>query len=259
MKLDMHGKTALVTGAGQGVGRAIAFELGRLGATVAVNDFHADRAAAVVRELEAERIRAVPVAASVTELGQVEAMCAEVATRVGTIDILVNNAGNGGASMSLAGLKPFWETGPDEWSQWMGTNYWGVLNCCRSVVPGMIERRGGRIVTIVSDAARVGEPGLAVYSGAKAGAAGFMRALAKAVGRFNITANCVALGMTRTPGIRELVPDAEAERKMLAGYVVRRAGDPEDAAAMVAFLASPAASWITGQTYPVNGGYSFAV
>jgi len=123
----------------------------------------------------------------------------------------------------------------------------------------MIANRYGRIVTVISDAGRVGEPHLAVYSGAKAGAAGFMRAIAKAAGRFEVTANCVALGGTRTPGVEALLLDAESLKKALAHYVIRRLGEPDDAANLILFLASDAASWITGQTYPVNGGYSFAV
>lgn len=114
-------------------------------------------------------------------------------------------------------------------------------------------------MTVISDAGRVGEPHLAVYSGAKAGAAGFMRAIAKAGGRFGITANCVALGGTRTPSVADLIPDTETEKRALSQYVIRRLGEPEDPAAMILFLCSDAAGWITGQTYPVNGGYSFAI
>lgn len=120
----------------------------------------------------------------------------------------------------------------------------------------MIEAGWGRIVTVISDAGRTGEPHYAVYSGAKAGAAGFMRALAKGVGRHGVTANCVALGAIMTPGLAERLDDDAHRRKVLARYPIKRLGEPEDAAAMVAFLASEAAGWITAQTYPVNGGYA---
>jgi 2-hydroxycyclohexanecarboxyl-CoA dehydrogenase len=143
--------------------------------------------------------------------------------------------------------------------RWLGTNLYGVLNVCRTVFPSMMEVRCGRIVTVISDAGRVGEPHLAVYSAAKAGAAGFMRALAKAGGRYSITANCVSLGGINTPGVQDLLPDEEAIKQALRHYVIRRIGEPSDAANMILFLASDAASWITGQTYPINGGYSFAV
>jgi 3-oxoacyl-[acyl-carrier protein] reductase len=115
------------------------------------------------------------------------------------------------------------------------------------------------VVTTISDAGRVGEPNLVVYGGAKAGAAGFSRGLAKAVGRHGITVNCVSLGSIDTPGVAALNADPAVVEKSLRRYVIRRIGRPDDVAGLVLFLASESASWITGQTYPVNGGYSFAV
>jgi len=126
-------------------------------------------------------------------------------------------------------------------------------------VPPMIANKYGKIVTVISDAGRVGEPNLEIYSGAKAGAAGFTRAIAKDLGRANITANCVALGATRTPAIERGLSDPEQVKRMLKVYQIKRVGEPEDAANLILFLSSDASSWITGQTYPVNGGYSFAM
>jgi 3-oxoacyl-[acyl-carrier protein] reductase len=140
-----------------------------------------------------------------------------------------------------------------------GANFFGVLNATNAVVRGMVERGYGRIVTVVSDAGRVGEPNFVVYSGAKAGAAGFIRGLAKAVGEAGVTANCVALSAMRTPATEAITADEDAVRRLLRGYVIRRLGEPDDAANMALFLASDAASWITGQTYPVNGGYTMSV
>ena len=225
---------------------------------VVVNDYFLDRAEAVAGEIEAAGGTALALQADVTDLDRVEAMVREAEERFGAVDILVNNAGNAGPTGDVADMKPFWETGPADWDAWMGTNFYGVLNCCRAVVPGMMKRRYGRIVTVISDAGRVGEPHLAVYSGAKAGAAGFMRALAKAVGRAEITANCVALSGIRTPGVAGLLSD-EAVTKILKSYTIRRLGQPDDAAGLILFLSSDAASWITGQTYPVNGGYAVSV
>ena len=125
--------------------------------------------------------------------------------------------------------------------------------------PAWWSARLGRVITVISDAGRVGEPNLAVYSAAKAGAAGFSRALAKAVGRYNVTVNCVALASMRTPGVATATENADLVKSMLRSYVIRRLGEPDDAANLILFLASDAAAWITGQTYPVNGGYSFAV
>ena len=136
-------------------------------------------------------------------------------------------------------------------------NLYGVFHCSRAVIPGMIERGGGgRLITVISDAGRVGEPGLEAYSAAKAGAAGLMRALAKSLGRYEITANSVAIATTNTPAVRRMVENEELAKKVLRNYTIRRFGEPSDVAAMVTFLASSASSWITGQTYPVNGGFS---
>jgi 3-oxoacyl-[acyl-carrier protein] reductase len=121
----------------------------------------------------------------------------------------------------------------------------------------MIERgAGGRLITVISDAGRVGEPGLEAYSAAKAGAAGLMRALAKSLGRYEITANSVAIATTNTPAVRRMVENEELAKKVLRNYTIRRFGEPSDVAAMVTFLASGSSGWITGQTYPVNGGFS---
>jgi 3-oxoacyl-[acyl-carrier protein] reductase len=258
--LSLTGRVALVTGAGQGVGRQVARHFAaHEAAAVVVNDYFLDRAEAVAAELEAEGTRALAVQCDVTDYAGTRAMVADAEAAVGPIDILVNNAGNAGPQTSIVQTTPFWETGPEDWAPWLGANFFGVLNVTNAVVGGMVDRGYGRVVTVVSDAGRVGEPNLVVYSGAKAGAAGFMRALARAVGRAGVTANCIALSAMRTPATDQMTADAEALRKMLRGYVVRRLGEPDDAAHMALFLASGAASWITGQTYPVNGGYALAV
>ena len=182
--LSLEGKVALVTGAGQGVGRQIALHLAAHGAAaVVVNDFFLERAEAVAAEIEAAGARGTGAAVLTSPRStSVRAMVAAAEAEAGPIDILVNNAGNAGPQMSIVDPTPFWETGPEDWEPWLAANFFGVLNCTNAVVGGMVERGYGRVVTIVSDAGRVGEPNFIVYSGAKAGAAGFMRALAKAVG-----------------------------------------------------------------------------
>lgn len=252
--VDLKGRTVLVTGAGQGVGRAIALRCARHNAgLVIVNDYHADRAEAVTAEIAAEGFAARAAQGDVTRLPDM----LRIVEAHGPVQVLVNNAGNmGPAGLSMG--KPFWEQEPEEWDAWLRVNFHGVLNTVRACMPGMIAAGGGSIVTVVSDAGRVGEPRLEVYSGAKAGAAGFMRAIARSGGRHGVRANCVALSATRTP----TVPVDEASdrgKAMLASYILRRFGEPDDAARMVLFLASDAASWITGQTYPVNGGYALAL
>ena len=256
----LTGHVALVTGSGQGVGRAIAHRCADLGATVVVNDFHLDRAEMAAAELTGLGLAASAASCDVTDFDAVQAMVADITDRVGVVDVLVNNAGNAGASGgSLFGSPPFWQTGPRDWQRWLGANLFGVLNTTRAVLPHMVEQGWGRIVSIVSDAGRVGEADLVVYSGAKAGAAGFSRGLARAVGRHGVTVNCVALGSMNTDSVSDVTGDPVMLKKVLSGYPIRRLGEPADAANMVGFLASDAASWITGQTYPVNGGYSFAV
>jgi 3-oxoacyl-[acyl-carrier protein] reductase len=252
---SLAGRTALITGAGQGVGRGIALTLASQGARVAVNDFYADRAEAVAAEITRSGGHAITVPGDVTDLASMQA----AVEQAGVVDILVNNAGNAGPSHGISDPAPFWETGPEDWNPWMGTNFYGVLNAARAVLPGMVERRYGRLVSIVSDAGRVGEANLVVYSGAKAGAAGFIRGLAKAVGRHGITANCVALSAMRTPATEEQLADEALAKVVLRNYIVRRFGEPADAAAAVLYLVSDEASWVTAQTLPVNGGYAVSV
>ncbi len=256
--LSLEGRIALVTGAGQGVGRQTALHFAAHGcATVLVNDFHAERAAAVAAEVEALGAKAIAVAADVTDLDGLGAKVRAAVAEAGGLHIVVNNAGNAGPVDSIGELPPFWETGPDDWARWLDTNLYGVLNTCRITVPLLIaSERGGSIVNIISDAGRVGEPHLAVYSAAKAGAAGFSRALAKATGAHGIRVNAVSLASMRTPGLESMLLDDALVKRMLKQYIVRRLGEPSDAANMVLFLASEAAAWITGQTYAVNGGYS---
>jgi 3-oxoacyl-[acyl-carrier protein] reductase len=254
--LNLNGKVGLVTGAGQGVGAATARYLAAHGAAVAVNDYYADRADTVAAEIRKAGGTALGVQADVTDFASVRAMYNTVAEQLGPVTVLVNNAGNGGATPGAVGRKPFWESDPADWEPYLAVNLDGVLFCCRAVIPGMIEAGHGRLITIVSDAGRVGEARLEVYSAAKAGAAGLMRGLARSLGRHLITANSVAIAFTNTPATASAVANEELTRRALSQYIIRRVGEPTDPAAMVTFLASDAASWITGQTYPVNGGFS---
>ena len=257
--LDLNGRVGLVTGAGQGVGRQIALHLGAHNAGgVIVNDYYLERAESVAEEIERAGGVAIPLQGDVSDYESVEHMVHVGNQHFGKIDIVVNNAGNFGADpKAISRGVPFWETDPKTWEPWLDVNLRGVLNCCRATIPGMVERKEGRIITIMSDAGRVGEQGLEVYSAAKAGAAGLMRALARSLGRYTITANTVAIAATNTPALAARLEDEELMRKMLSNYVIRRVGEPSDIANMVLFLASNASSWITGQTYPVNGGFSF--
>jgi 3-oxoacyl-[acyl-carrier protein] reductase len=159
--------------------------------------------------------------------------------------------------MGREDLRTLVDTEPDDWEGFIRVNMYGVMYAVRAALPGMIEAGWGRVVTVISDAARVGETHMPAYAAAKAAAAGFSRAVAREVGRHGITVNCVSLGTMNTQGIPP--EEDEIAAQMVKRYAIRRRGLPRDIAAMVTFLASPQAEWITGQTYPVNGGYSFAL
>ena len=261
--LDLGGQIAFVSGAGQGAGRAIALTLARHNAGgIAVNDYYPERAAAVVAEIEALGVRALAVPADVGDHAAVTAAMLNVSQTLGAVTLLVNNAGNAGPTSTMSHGPLFWEAPPDDWDRFFRTNTWGVMNCCHAALPEMVKQRRGRIVTIISDAGRMGGARIAAYSAAKAGAGGFVRALARETGRFGITSNAISLStleplMSEEEKAKFLASDQA--KAITSGYVVRRLGKPDDVAGMTLFLCSDAASWITGQTYPVNGGYSFAL
>jgi NAD(P)-dependent dehydrogenase (short-subunit alcohol dehydrogenase family) len=261
--LDLGGQVAMVTGAGQGAGRAIALMLARHNAGgVAVNDYLLDRAQAVAAEITALGVQAVPVQADVGDHASVKAAYAAATQALGPITLLVNNAGNAGPNATMGHSPLFWETDPAEWDRYFRTNLQGVMNCCHLALPAMVAQNRGRVVTIVSDSGRVGESRLAAYAAAKAGAAGFVRSLAKEAGRFGITCNAISLSTLEPPMSPEQLEQfvaTDRSKAQLSHYTIRRYGKPDDVAGMAVFLCSNASSWITGQTYPVNGGYSFAV
>jgi NAD(P)-dependent dehydrogenase (short-subunit alcohol dehydrogenase family) len=255
--IDLDGLRALVTGAGQGVGAGIATMLAAAGAEVAVNDVDTGRAQAMVDRITGTGGRAVAAPFDVTDY---EAVVAGI-DGLGGVDILVNNAGNAGTA-GWAGLAPLVETVPADWESYLRVNLYGVMHCVRAALPAMIDRSWGRVITIISDAGRVGESHMAAYCGAKAGAAGFSRGVAHEVGRYGITVNNVALGTMRTPisaGAWDDVDQNPRAQALLQRYVIRRPGEPEDVAGLVLYLASRLSSWVTAQTYPVNGGYSSAL
>ena len=260
--LDLGGRAALVTGAGQGAGRGIALLLARHNAGgVAVNDFVMERAEAVAAEIEAMGLSAVPVQADVGDYASVTAAFEKARATLGHIAILVNNAGNAGPEATMRHSPFFWETAPSDWDRYFRTNLQGVMNCCHAALPEMVAKKHGRIVTIVSDAGRIGEARLAAYGAAKAGAAGFVRSIAKEAGRFGVTCNAISLSTLEPPMSEEQLARflaSDQSKAQLSRYTIRRYGKPDDVAAMTLFLCSDAASWITGQTYPVNGGYTFA-
>lgn len=260
MDLGIKDRVAVVTGAGRGIGRQICLTLGQEGAKVAVNDVFQERADAVAEEIRRAGGQALGVVADVTDLEAVTAMVSRIADEWGAVDILVNNAGlpvSEGSQDAAAG--PFFSRSDRaQWDRTMGLITYGALNCSRAVIEGMSERCWGRIISIISDAGRVGEPRLVAYSLAKAGVVGFSKALAKEMGRYCVTVNCVSPGTTETDATAEWIQE-QGERIMRQYPLAKglnRLGQPADIADAVAFLASQRAEWITGQVLSVNGGYS---
>jgi len=251
------GRVALVTGAGAGIGRAIAIQMARAGARLWVNDLDPGRAGGVCDEIRAEGGEAQPVIADVCDGDAVAGML----DTTGPLDILVNNAGSGVRSWSGGQrLVAFAESGPADWDPVIRVNLAGVLHVTRAYLPAMLDARWGRILVIVSDAGRRGERRQVVYGAAKAAAMGFVRGLAAEVGRDGVTVNCISLGSMKHAALADAVEaDPALETKLARAYPVGRLGRVEDPAPLAVLLCSDAAEWITGQVYPVDGGYAPAL
>ena len=241
----LTGKVAMVTGAARGIGLAIASRLAEEGAKIAIADINGDGAAHA-----AERIggAAMGVRVDVTDTASIAVGVAAVVERLGTIDVLVNNAG-------WDKVEPFVKSEEATWDTVIAINLKGPIACVRAVLDSMIERRSGKIVSISSDAGRVGSAGEAVYAGAKAGIIGFSKTLARELARYGINVNVVCPGPTNTPLFHEMAGGNEKLASSLKQAIpLGRLGEPEDLAGAVAFLASDDASFVTGQTLSVSGG-----
>jgi len=238
----LDGRTALVTGAGRGVGVGIARALGQCGARLLVNDLFAERAQQTCAELCEEGIDATAIAFDVTDLAAVQSAVAAA----GAIDILVNNAGIPGREGME--LRRFIDQSPAEWRPQVDVNLYGTLNCVHAVLPGMRDRGWGRVIVVSSDAGRVGtNTGVTIYGACKAAMVQFMRNLSQEVADLGVTANAIALGpMDNLP--------QEFTEFIIKGVPVKRLGTPADAGAAVVYLASEESAWVTGQLLPVNGG-----
>jgi 2-hydroxycyclohexanecarboxyl-CoA dehydrogenase len=241
----LTGRVAMVTGAARGIGLAIASRLAEEGAKIAIADINGDGAAHA-----AERIggAAMGVRVDVTDTASIAAGIAAVVERLGTIDVLVNNAG-------WDKVEPFVRSEEATWDTVIAINLKGPIACTRAVLDSMIERRSGKIVSISSDAGRVGSAGEAVYAGAKAGIIGFSKTLARELARYEINVNVVCPGPTNTALFHEMAGGNEKLASSLKQAIpLGRLGEPEDLASAVAFLASDDASFVTGQTLSVSGG-----
>ena len=238
----LEGRKALVTGGGSGIGAAICARLAAEGAEVWVTDVDLEGAERVAGDVNGHPLRL-----DVTELESAQAALAET----GTLDILVNNAGTDEFGF-------FTYTSPEQWQKVIAINLFGVLNCTFAALPGMQQAGYGRIVSISSEAGRVGSKGSAVYSAAKGGVIAFMKTIARENGRYGITANAVAPGPIETPLLMGALEFGEIGEKVIENMKgltqLGRLGQPEEVATAVAFLASDDATFVTGETLGVSGG-----
>jgi 3-oxoacyl-[acyl-carrier protein] reductase len=245
MSYSVEGQIALVTGAMRGIGRAVAFELGRQGATVIGTAITEEAAAELTQAFSKDGIKGAGKLLDVTDAAACERTVAEIEKEFGTISILVNNAGITQDNLAMR-MKDA------EWDAVIDVNLKAVFRMSRLVMRGMIKARAGRIINITSVVGSTGNPGQANYAASKAGVAGMSRSLARELGSRNVTVNCVAPGFIDTQMTQGL---PQAARDSLVGSItLGRLGQPEEVACAVAFLASPAAAYITGTTLHVNGG-----
>jgi 3-oxoacyl-[acyl-carrier protein] reductase len=241
----LNDKIALVTGATRGIGRAIALELGKRGATVIGTATSDDGAARISAFLAEAGLKGKGVALNVCDAAQTDSVLGDIVADFGAITILVNNAGITRDNLAM-------RMGDDEWDAVIDTNLKAVFRMSRGVMRGMMKARFGRIVNVTSVVGYSGNAGQANYCAAKAGVAGMSRSLARELGSRNITVNCVAPGFIATDMTHALTE--EQKKAMLAAIPLGRAGTPEDIAGAVSFLVSPTAAYITGTTVHVNGG-----
>lgn len=239
---DLTGQTAIVTGGAQGIGEAIARRLAAAGARVVIADIDKEGAAAVAASLPG----GIAVEVDITKLASTDAAVAAVLAETGRIDILVNNAGIGGKA------APLWEQTSEDWDRIVAVNLTSIFNFCKSVIGPMRERGYGRIVNIASIAGKEGNPNMTGYSATKAGVIGFTKSLAKEVAKEGITVNAVSPAVVRTKILEQLTPEQVAY--MTARIPIGRTGEPSEIAAVVHYLASPDASFVTGQVADASGG-----
>jgi 3-oxoacyl-[acyl-carrier protein] reductase len=243
--LELKGKVALVTGAAQGIGKAIALLLAQKGADIVVSDINLERAEETAREIEAIDRKAMAIRVDVADFNEVERMVGAILERFGQIDILVNNAG-------IARDKLILRMTEEDWDAVLNVNLKGTFNCTKAVIRHMSKQRRGKIVNIASVVGEMGNVGQANYSASKAGVIGFTKTIAREFAQRGINVNAIAPGYIETP-MTEVLPEKTKEelRRMIP---MERLGRPEDVAEAVLFLVGETSNYITGQVLNVNGG-----
>lgn len=244
-RIDLQGRTAVVTGAARGIGLAIVQRLLASGARCSLWDFDRDALNAAMSALEG-RGECDMAVVDVTRPGAVATATDDTLRRFGTIDILVNNAGIAGVA------KKLWECSTDEWFQVLNIDLFGVFLCCHAIVPKMLEKRYGRIVNIASIAGKEGNPNASHYSAAKAGVMGLTKSLGKELAQSGILVNCVTPAVIETDILKQVTP--EHIQYMISKIPMGRTGLKEEVAALVAWLASADCSFSTGAVFDISGG-----
>jgi len=243
--VNVEGKIAVVTGAGQGIGRSIALFLATHGATIVAADIKQELADNVSAEVAALKRPALACAVNVVSLQECEALMKAAIDRFGRIDILVNNAG---ITRDMVLLR----MSEQQWDDVISVNLKGTFNCSKAALRYMFRQKSGRIINIASVTGAMGNPGQANYSASKAGVMGFTKAVAREYADRGITVNAVAPGFIET-AMTDAIPDKDREQ-LIAQIPSKRLGTPEDVAALVCFLAGDHAGYITGQVIHINGG-----
>ncbi len=248
---SLEGRTAFVTGASRGIGRGIALALAKAGAAVACAARALDDVRSAAAEIEAAGGRACALRLDVTRGAEITAAVKDAEAALGSVDILVNNAG-------ITLDKPTLEVGDDEWERVLSTNLTSMFRCCRAVGPGMIARGRGKIINVGSMYGRLGVSHYAAYCASKAAVDGLTRSLAAEWARHGIQVNCLAPGYMNTDIPRAAMADPKTRERFLSKVPARRLGEPEEAAALAVYLASPASDFMTGQTVYLDGGQTMA-
>ena len=243
--LKLTGKVALVTGAAQGIGKAVALLLARHGADIVVSDINLEKAEETVREIESIGSKAMAIKVNVASLSDVERMVEAILEKFGKIDILVNNAG-------ITRDKLILRMTEEDWDSVLDVNLKGTFNCTKAVVRHMSKQRSGKIVSIASVVGEMGNAGQVNYSASKAGVIGLTKTIAREFARRGINVNAIAPGYIETPMTEVLTEKVKEELKRL--IPMERLGKPEDVAEAVLFLVSEQSNYITGQVLKVNGG-----
>jgi len=243
--LKLAGKVALVTGAAQGIGKAVALLLARNGADIVVSDINLEKAEETAKEVQTLGRKALATKVDVAILGDVEKMVEAILAQLGKVDILVNNAG-------IARDKLILRMTEEDWDAVLNINLKGTFNCTKAVVRHMSKQRSGKIVNIASVVGEMGNAGQGNYAASKAGVIGFTKTIAREFAQRGINVNAIAPGYIETPMTDALPDKAKEELKRL--IPMDRLGKPEDVAEAVLFLVSESANYITGQVLNVNGG-----